>query len=116
MGDDGAIYTSHNAVLTFSGNSNFFNNSVGFYGGAISAKDNTSLSFIGTSNFTHNLAGFGGGAINITKTLYLLSMKPATFPTTQQNSLVVQSMHQTVLYLLQWNQQLLQQFISFWWW
>ena len=54
-----AVQSSHHTVLylaTFSGISNFFNNSAAFSGGAINAEVDTSLCFIGTSNFTNNWA------------------------------------------------------------
>ena len=58
FGEGGAICTSRNAVLSFSGISNF-NNSAAI-GGAINANVNTSLGFIGASNFTNNSAENGG--------------------------------------------------------
>ena len=58
----GAIFTSGNTVLNFSGTNNFFNNSA-FSGGAIYADYNTVLSFNGANNFINNSAHGGGGAI-----------------------------------------------------
>ena len=57
-----AIYTSSNVVVTFNGTSNFINNSAHFGNGVIHAETNTSVSFIGISDFSHNLA-LSGGAI-----------------------------------------------------
>ena len=59
----GAIFTSGNTVLNFSGTNNFINNSA-FSGGAIYTDYNTVLSFNGANNFINNSAlGGGGGAI-----------------------------------------------------
>ena len=63
-GEGGAIWTSDNTVLSFSGNSSFINNSAAVgYGGAIYASNNTVLSFNGTNNFICNSAHWNGGAI-----------------------------------------------------
>ena len=59
----GAIYASHNTVLSFNGTSNFINNSADDNGGAIYTFENTRLSFNGTSNFINNSVSFAGGAI-----------------------------------------------------
>ena len=60
----GAIFTSGNTVLNFSGTNNFINNSA-FSGGAIYTDYNTVLSFNGANNFINNSAlGGGGGAIS----------------------------------------------------
>ena len=59
QGGGGAIYTHNNTLLIFNGTSNFINNSAG-EGGVISAFYNVSLSFIGASNFINNSAGQGG--------------------------------------------------------
>ena len=56
----GAIFTSGNTVLSFSGTNNFINNSAGDYGGAIYTYGNAELSFNGASNFFNNSAVFGG--------------------------------------------------------
>ena len=58
----GAIYALENVVLSFSGTSNFINNSAN-EGGAIFALSNSALSFNGTTNFVSNMAGSFGGAI-----------------------------------------------------
>ena len=61
-GYGGSIYASYNVSLSFTGTSNFINNSAGS-GGAIFAGDNI-LSFTGTISFINNSApcGDGGGA------------------------------------------------------
>ena len=55
----GAIVAGYNTSLRFTGTCNFINNSAK-YGGAIAAGYNTSLSFIGTSNFINNSANYVG--------------------------------------------------------
>ena len=57
----GVIYC-HNTSLSFTGTTNFINNSAA-YGGAIVAECSTSLSLTGTSNFINNSAAVNGGAI-----------------------------------------------------
>ena len=64
----GAIYASHNTVLTFSGNNKFFNNHVlnSFGdGGAIHASHSTVLTFSGNNKFFNNHVNTmgDGGAI-----------------------------------------------------
>ena len=63
----GAIVTLNHTVLSFSGTTNFINNSAdhGGYGGAIYTLDNTILSLSGTNNFINNYGGIEGGAIYI---------------------------------------------------
>ena len=63
----GAIYASYNAILSFSGTSNFINNSAD-NGGAIYT-GNTVLSFNGTDNFINNSASVYGGATYTDNTL-----------------------------------------------
>ena len=58
----GAILNTHNTVLTFNGTSNFINNSANSGGGAIVTSSSTVVSFSGTSNFINNSVGYGGGA------------------------------------------------------
>ena len=58
----GAILTLNHTVLSFSGTTNFINNSA-IHGGAINVVDNSVLSLSGTNNFINNSAGVGGGAI-----------------------------------------------------
>ena len=53
----GVIYASHSTSLSFSGTSNFTNNSADS-GSTIYALDNTSLSFTGISNFINNSAHY----------------------------------------------------------
>ena len=66
----GAIYTLDNTVLSLSGTNNFINNSAGIEGGAIYTKYNTVLSFSRTNNFINNSAGTGaGGAIATNNTV-----------------------------------------------
>ena len=60
--DGGAIYTFENTKLSFNGANNFICNSA-LDGGAIYTSDSTVLSFNGTNNFISNSAGDGGGAI-----------------------------------------------------
>ena len=60
--DGGAIFTSDNSVLNFSGINNFINNSAKG-GGAMFTSDNTVVNFSGTNNFINNSAK-GGGAID----------------------------------------------------
>ena len=62
-GFGGAIFTSDNTVLSFSGTNNFINNSAVDGGGAIFTSPNTVLSFSGTNNFINNSADGDGGAI-----------------------------------------------------
>ena len=57
----GAIFTSDNSVVNFSGINNFINNSAKG-GGAIFTSDNTVVNFSGINNFINNSAT-GGGAI-----------------------------------------------------
>ena len=82
----GTVFAAFNTSLSFTGTSNFINNSANYggavaagsntslsftgtinnsakYGGAIAAGYNTSLSFTGTSNFINNSARNYGGAI-----------------------------------------------------
>ena len=61
--EGGAIFTSDNSVLNFSGINNFINNSAKG-GGAIFTSDNTVVNFSGINNFINNSAE-GGGAIYI---------------------------------------------------
>ena len=70
----GAIYTSHNTVLTFTGTSNFISNyvhrdRVGGAGGAIYTHSNTVLTFNGTNHFINNSAVHGGALYAGTNTL-----------------------------------------------
>ena len=60
-GCGGAIHAYNNTLLSFNGTSNFIKNSAA-NGSAIYAY-NTYLTFTGTSNFINNSAYFGGGAI-----------------------------------------------------
>jgi len=62
-GGGGAIYAVYNTSLSFTGTSNFINNSAAVWGGAILANYNTSVSFTGTSNFTNNSADYGGAIV-----------------------------------------------------
>jgi len=59
-GDGGAIYTTTNTLLHFSGISHFSDNFAQISGGAIYTLSNTTLSFTGTSNFDSNFAMQGG--------------------------------------------------------
>ena len=57
----GVIYAYNNTLLSFNGTSNFIGNSVdNGNDGVISASFNVSLSFTGTNNFINNSAGEGG--------------------------------------------------------
>ena len=49
-----------NDVFTFSGANSFINNSADYFGGAIYAETNALIKFTGTSNFCYNSAKFGG--------------------------------------------------------
>ena len=49
-----------NDVFTFNGANNFINNSANYVGGAIYAKTDALMKFTGTSNFCYNSAKFGG--------------------------------------------------------
>ena len=62
VGGGGAVYASESVVLSFCGACNFINNSA-TYGGAISASGNILLTFNGTSKFISNCVQFNGGAI-----------------------------------------------------
>ena len=64
----GAIYTLDNTILSLSGTNNFINNYGGIEGGAIYTEYNTVLSFSGTNNFINNSAS-NGGAISANNTL-----------------------------------------------
>ena len=60
----GGAIAAYSTSLSFTGTSNFINNSAeGGQGGAINAGYNTSLSFTGTNNFISNSAAYSGGAI-----------------------------------------------------
>ena len=65
----GAIYTSGNTVLIFTGINNFINNSAD-YGGAICTSGNTVLNFSGTNNFINNSVKNGFGGAIYTSELY----------------------------------------------
>ena len=72
----GAIVAAYNTVLSFTGTSNFVNNSA-YLGGAIFT-DNTVLSFNGINNFINNVAcngsnGGNGGAIATNNTILVFS-------------------------------------------
>ena len=80
----GAIYTSHNTVLSLNGTSNFIGNSA-VYGGAIRVDVTSTLKLDGTVNFTGNGynkdslngdATYGGGLYMVQKTT--LSVLPNT--------------------------------------
>ena len=90
MGSGGAIYATHSSLLSFTGVSNFCNNSAQYnvvisfigcsifignsaqsmfsHGGAIHAETNIFLKFTGVSNFSNNSAHFGGVIYAATKT------------------------------------------------
>ena len=60
-GGGGALLTSENTIVSFSGSNNFISNSVVVgQGGAISTPGNAMLSFSGINNFIRNLAGACG--------------------------------------------------------
>ena len=61
-GRSGAIYAVANSVFTFTGTTNFKQNSAKF-GGAINAYSTSSFTFTGVSNFIQNSATTFGGAI-----------------------------------------------------
>ena len=52
-GSGGALYTSHNVLLTFNGTNNFINNTAD-NGGAICTLSNNVLNLIGTNNLISN--------------------------------------------------------------
>ena len=60
LGGGGAIYVTHSSLLSFTGVSNFCNNSAHYGGGAIYAESNALLIFNGTSSFINNSADHGG--------------------------------------------------------
>ena len=64
LGGSGAVYATTGSFLSFTGVSNFINNSAHYGGGAIYADTalvaNTTVSFSGTSSFINNSAGRGG--------------------------------------------------------
>ena len=62
-GGGGAIYALFNSSFSFTGVSNFKQNSAG-YGGAIYAYSNSTFHFTGITNFNQNLARSRGGAIS----------------------------------------------------
>ena len=64
FGSAGALYTSHNVVLTFNGTNNFINNSAD-NGGAICTLSSNVLNLIGTNNLINNTVFCSGGAIYI---------------------------------------------------
>ena len=61
-GGGGAIYAVASSTFSFTGVSNFKQNSAG-YGGAIYAYSTSSFIFTGVTNFKQNSAAFSGGAI-----------------------------------------------------
>ena len=96
----GCGITAVNSNLTFTGTTNFFNNSAnGYGGGAINAEVNTSLYFTGTSNFTRNRAEFGGGAINIAGNVVLTFNETSNFfnNSAKQNGGAIHASHSTIL-------------------
>ena len=95
-GSGGAIYTSHNVLLTFNRTNNFTSNlakGAGASGGAIYTSHNVVLTFNGINSFINNSASYKGGAIYTSSNNALL--EPTTSLATQQNlvfcSVVVQS-------------------------
>ena len=76
--DGGAIYASYNTVLSFSGTSNFISN-LARDGGAIYTSYNTVLSFNGTSSFINNSVQFAGGAIHTSSNTVLSFNGTANF-------------------------------------
>ena len=63
FGSGGTISAINNTSLSFTGISNFNNNSAQNRGGVIYAANNASVSFNGTTSFTNNSADSEGGAI-----------------------------------------------------
>ena len=59
----GAIHTSCNGVLSFTGTDYFTGNSANYHGSAICAVHNISLTFAETTGFNQNSANAGGNAI-----------------------------------------------------
>ena len=72
----GAIFTSNNTILSFSGITNFINNLASF-GGAIYGFDSTVFSLNGINNFINN-SGWGEGGAIYTKYNIVLSFNGAT--------------------------------------
>ena len=68
----GAIHASGNVVLSFSGTTNFINNSA-HKGGGLFAVENVVLSFSGTSNFINNIAHKGGALLALDHTVLSFS-------------------------------------------
>ena len=93
-----ATYVTNNTV-NFHGTNNFINNSAANKGGAMYTSHNSVLTFTGTSNFISNYV-HGGSVRGIGGAIYThgnASMEPTILSTTQQ-TMVVQSMQEPTSY------------------